>query len=1185
MKFIDKKVPGPADDIANDGGNFREVGEESDDESVASTEFGEEDTQQLNDADERLEKEMLLRVTNSLSHSPTVFERARPSVGSVGTPSTVFSPLGQGFTPSLGAARNGSNANSNSNARSHSNAHQENDEARFPVAHNVLAPAATNAGIRANGDATVTMTANEKRELVGSDAVHAYARRGECGLNIHHRDAIGRYEDADWVDQYVDLCYYEFVALINFNKKRTVPKKKQPKKKKQERDTGVEVDEALLAEPATDDVELIDDDESEESIDDAPAQNEDNAAAQNQDGPELACRPTELLYLEGYPARHTHVQAVLSRFRIPRFAGRVAGKVSTRTSQSQLDTMARYLASMFCPWSISQRPCVRDWNSFVGWFHSLDSKLPRHAGIKATITSMLTYQSSRFTRLLLSSFRMKYAESKYKRAVNMRDVEAAQPPNNEEAVSAELATIAANGPRPLTDEQDDIVLKYVSAIRSADRDEETGELIQYELRATRVPQQAVGVDAAIQTHPGIERMAQKFDELKSATDREGEFDRCYAMRNDDDIAEGNEGTRLRQRAATNDETARQAAAAIDANLRKLEKAVEDGEKLLNNKQHQVYETIKSKLRERVTKTSENGQVSDGGPCHLLHIQGGPGTGKSFLIQVLKQWAHLRSGNRPLIMAYTGYAASHIGGVTTHRGFRMHQHLDNMDETARAALRSRIANAPFVLIDEVSMIGCEFFAKIIHRIEDVLRDPWSAQANGPKFMERGFPPIILVGDFAQLNPVCDIPLYSVLTAEQNKQIEALKKQREEQRIQQREQQEQRRPRQQEAVVGQNGAAPAPRPKQANAAQAQKPIVRFDKWALQTLGAYYFKQFSTAVLDEQVRAQGCRVQAEMIDHMVRNGTVPRDLTTGEKIQYLNAAEPQIIKNFRFAPVITARNARRRKINIHQAVAFARDRNVPVLIWRKTLPEASITASVLEQINDITSPYWEYFVEDAPAMLLVNVVPHLSVSNGTSAKMHSLTWANADVAARNIRDIRCAKPGQIIQVDPPEYVNVEIRSTHTLPLKSLDQNAYLLPMRWWSIQAKYKTGALEMPAHDSHAVDLGFAFTFYKVQGATMENVILDLNFQRRNECTFSAVYVGLSRVRSVNNLRLLPITLAKVGTWLNELKWADELLIWMQTAKIARVPPPPQAQRQNEEQQQQQQQRRQQRPQPKGKLVRT
>ena len=92
--------------------------------------------------------------------------------------------------------------------------------------------------------------------------------------------------------------------------------------------------------------------------------------------------------------------------------------------------------------------------------------------------------------------------------------------------------------------------------------------------------------------------------------------------------------------------------------------------------------------------------------------------------------------------------------------------------------------------------------------------------------------------------------------------------------------------------------------------------------------------------------------------------------------------------------------------------------------------------------------------------------------------------------------------------------------------------------------------MPTHDSHCVDLGFAFTFYKVQGATLKNVVLDFNFQTNIECKFSSIYVGLSRVRTVESMALLPLTVAAT-TMLTRAGWPKDLRQWMAAANAMSV----------------------------------
>jgi hypothetical protein len=349
---------------------------------------------------------------------------------------------------------------------------------------------------------------------------------------------------------------------------------------------------------------------------------------------------------------------------------------------------------------------------------------------------------------------MQHADCKYGAKhgkLRFGETEAAQPQDENDEIGAALATFAANGPRSLEIENDDVVLQYVKAIRSNDRNA-NGQLQQYASRVTKPDQQAPRnqVDGAAPDYPNVAAMSEKLRTFENPNDREDEFAACYAMRNADDIVEGNDDVHLKN-FNPSDKAISDAAAAARHNENNLFLEVAILEEQLNvGRQRDVYNKIKAMLKERVQDKVMNGKG------HLMHVQGGPGTGKSFLINVLAKWAQMCSGNRALIMAYTGYAASHIGGLTTHRGLRLFQRFDMMDSETRESLSSRIKQAPFLLIDEVSMIGCEFFAKIIHRIEDALQDPFDAAS--PKFGKPGFPHIILVGDFGQLNPVGDTAFY-------------------------------------------------------------------------------------------------------------------------------------------------------------------------------------------------------------------------------------------------------------------------------------------------------------------------------------------------------------------------------------------------------------------------------------------
>jgi hypothetical protein len=53
-----------------------------------------------------------------------------------------------------------------------------------------------------------------------------------------------------------------------------------------------------------------------------------------------------------------------------------------------------------------------------------------------------------------------------------------------------------------------------------------------------------------------------------------------------------------------------------------------------------------------------------------------------------------------------------------------------------------------------------------------------------------------------------------------------------------------------------------------------------------------------------------------------------------------------------------------------------------------------------------------------------------------------------------------------------------------------------------------------------ELSFAITYHKVQGKTLDNVVLDISGTSHNKVTVAMAYMGFSRVRTNDNIRVLP-----------------------------------------------------------------
>lgn len=138
--------------------------------------------------------------------------------------------------------------------------------------------------------------------------------------------------------------------------------------------------------------------------------------------------------------------------------------------------------------------------------------------------------------------------------------------------------------------------------------------------------------------------------------------------------------------------------------------------------------------------------------YFFLFPGSGGTGKSYLINVFTQWCQkilTKPGDNPdqpkiLLMAFTGIAASQIGGCTLHTalGLKFGTECLPLGDEQRAKLRKRYEHLKVVIIDELSMISSDVLYNINKRLQEIMGclDPFGNIA------------IVLFGDVLQLPPV-------------------------------------------------------------------------------------------------------------------------------------------------------------------------------------------------------------------------------------------------------------------------------------------------------------------------------------------------------------------------------------------------------------------------------------------------
>ena len=141
----------------------------------------------------------------------------------------------------------------------------------------------------------------------------------------------------------------------------------------------------------------------------------------------------------------------------------------------------------------------------------------------------------------------------------------------------------------------------------------------------------------------------------------------------------------------------------------------------------------------------NGSTS---PLHII-ISGTAGTGKSYLINCLKVLLQ----DQLRVCAPTGVASYNIQGYTCHTLFSLPTRGDfkDLEGNRLQNLQQSLSDMNYLIIDEMSMVGRKMFGQIDRRLRQIFPHHANQMLGGRS--------CILFGDFGQLPPVMDLPLYT------------------------------------------------------------------------------------------------------------------------------------------------------------------------------------------------------------------------------------------------------------------------------------------------------------------------------------------------------------------------------------------------------------------------------------------
>jgi len=156
------------------------------------------------------------------------------------------------------------------------------------------------------------------------------------------------------------------------------------------------------------------------------------------------------------------------------------------------------------------------------------------------------------------------------------------------------------------------------------------------------------------------------------------------------------------------------------------------------------------------------RLSDTTPPFYTFCSGGAGVGKSHLINAVVQMANRelrKPGDNPdniivQLTVPTGTAAYNINGSTIHSSFLLSVNSrgksNTMSAEKLATLRNKYSKLKMLIIDEVSMVGADLLVQVHERL--------CAISGLPSLLPFAGISVLAVGDFQQLSPVYESPVY-------------------------------------------------------------------------------------------------------------------------------------------------------------------------------------------------------------------------------------------------------------------------------------------------------------------------------------------------------------------------------------------------------------------------------------------
>jgi hypothetical protein len=471
------------------------------------------------------------------------------------------------------------------------------------------------------------------------------------------------------------------------------------------------------------------------------------------------------------------------------------------------------------------------------------------------------------------------------------------------------------------------------------------------------------------------------------------------------------------------------------------------------------------LDERGTRLQE-----EEGKQHLQYVGGEGGTGKSRIIQAIKDMFRLKDGLHTLLLTgASGNAAALIGGVTLHSASNIgfdgqNEMIRNVSEEEKLRWKSK----NMLIVDEISQVGGLTLASVDRRLR-MYRDDASRPFGGT-------PIVIFFGDFFQFEPVMQTSLLLSVPRDHDR---------------------------------------------------QKP----ESLAKHLAAHKLFLQFTTIViLREQVRTAGCARLRGFLRRLRDGQQTELDFQRLCRRLYTEASRPSFADGL---VAVTPLNLDRWGLNMAAVVQWGRAQGKHISIFAAEHSTEAGRRLRAEELSDLLRhgdeshlpiPGLFFYAQGMPVVVTRNQLPGLKLVNGAAFRAVDIfpDLASATIALASDVTLHLGPPVAILlQSDDIADLAIPGLPKGTIMMKS---KMVAIPdsMRGKGPRSRGKPGFKWVTHRTGPQCTPAFAMTDQKSQGKQFSEVLLNLKGVRgsgtASRPSFMSLYVQLSRAERWEGLYL-------------------------------------------------------------------